>query len=61
MVKKLLWLNSEYIKTVSNDRLIEELKFFDLDLTNYSKKGDFKPCKTKSKYTIRIKKNLYLI
>ena len=38
--EKLLWLNSEYIKTVSNDRLVEELKFFDLDLTNYSKKDE---------------------
>ena len=36
--EKLLWLNAEYIKSTSNDRLIEELKFFDLDLSDYSKK-----------------------
>ncbi|MDN5098136.1 glutamate--tRNA ligase [Aliarcobacter butzleri] len=38
--EKLLWLNSEYIKAVSNERLIEELKFFDLDLSNYPKKNE---------------------
>ncbi|MBU3014317.1 glutamate--tRNA ligase [Poseidonibacter lekithochrous] len=38
--EKLLWLNSEYIKAVSNDRLVEELKAFDLDLSNYSKKTE---------------------
>ncbi len=38
--EKLLWLNSEYIKATSNERLIEELKFFDLDLSNYSKKDE---------------------
>ena len=36
--EKLLWLNSEYIKSSSNERLIEELKFFDMDLSSYSKK-----------------------
>lgn len=38
--EKLLWLNSEYIKAVSNDRLVEELKAFDLDLHDYSKKTE---------------------
>jgi len=38
--EKLLWLNSEYIKKSSNKMLIEELKFFDLDLTNIEKKED---------------------
>lgn len=38
--EKLLWLNSEYIKAVSNDRLIEELKFFDLDLSNHPKRTE---------------------
>lgn len=38
--EKLLWLNSEYIKSSSNERLIEELKFFDMDLSNYSKKNE---------------------
>jgi glutamyl-tRNA synthetase len=34
---KLLWLNSHYIKTVSNDRLIDELKYFDLLLDKNEK------------------------
>ena len=38
--EKLLWLNSEYIKAVSNDRLIEELKFFDLDLSHHQKRTE---------------------
>ena len=38
--EKLLWLNSEYIKAVSNDRLIEELKFFDMDLSHYEKRTE---------------------
>lgn len=38
--EKLLWLNSEYIKASSNERLEQDLKFFDLDLSNYSKKED---------------------
>ena len=36
--EKLLWLNNHYIKTVSDDRLIDELKFFDLDLSNDDRK-----------------------
>lgn len=38
--EKLLWLNAEYIKSLSNDRLVEELKFFDLDLSDYAKKNE---------------------
>ncbi|MDY0051545.1 MAG: glutamate--tRNA ligase [Aliarcobacter sp.] len=38
--EKLLWLNSEYIKAVSNDRLIEELKFFDMDLSHHEKRTE---------------------
>lgn len=38
--QKLLWLNSEYIKASSNERLLEELKFFELDLTNHPKKNE---------------------
>ena len=38
--EKLLWLNSEYIKAVSNDRLIEELKFFDIDLSHHPKRTE---------------------
>ena len=39
MQKNFLWLNFKYIKAVSNDRLIEELKFFDLDLSHHPKKN----------------------
>jgi glutamyl-tRNA synthetase len=38
--EKLLWLNSEYIKAVSNHRLVEELKFFDLDLSHHPKRTE---------------------
>ena len=36
--EKLLWLNSHYIKNASNERLVEELKYFDCDLENDNKK-----------------------
>jgi glutamyl-tRNA synthetase len=36
--EKLNWINSEYIKNSTNDRLEDELKYFDLDLTNIDKK-----------------------
>ena len=38
--EKLNWINSEYIKSLSNARLEDELKYFDLDLTNISKKDE---------------------
>ena len=57
--EKLLWLNSEYIKTVSNDRLIEELKFFDLDLTNYSKKEEIlNLAKQRANTLLELKKSI---
>ena len=36
--EKLLWLNSHYIKNVSNDRLAKELEFFDCFLHDHDKK-----------------------
>ncbi len=36
--EKLLWLNSHYIKNVSNDRLAKELEFFDCHLQGHDKK-----------------------
>ena len=36
--EKLLWLNSHYIKNVSNDRLAKELEFFDCHLSGHDKK-----------------------
>ena len=36
--EKLLWLNSHYIKNVSNDRLAKELEFFDCIIHGHDKK-----------------------
>ncbi|MCK5294131.1 MAG: glutamate--tRNA ligase [Arcobacteraceae bacterium] len=36
--EKLLWLNSHYIKNVSNDRLAQELKFFGCEIHGHDKK-----------------------
>lgn len=36
--EKLLWLNAHYIKQASYERLIEELRFFDLDISSHGKK-----------------------
>ncbi|MCT7616376.1 glutamate--tRNA ligase [Aliarcobacter butzleri] len=57
--EKLLWLNSEYIKAVSNERLIEELKFFDLDLSNYSKKNEILDlAKQRAQTLVELKKSI---
>lgn len=36
--EKLLWLNAHYIKNVTNERLAQELEFFDLHLHGHDKK-----------------------
>lgn len=36
--EKLVWLNAHYIKQASYERLIEELRFFDLDISSHGKK-----------------------
>ncbi|QKF65713.1 glutamyl-tRNA synthetase [Arcobacter venerupis] len=57
--EKLLWLNSEYIKAVSNDRLIEELKFFDLDLTHHAKKTELLDLsKQRAQTLVELKKSV---
>ncbi|MPL68363.1 Glutamate--tRNA ligase 1 [bioreactor metagenome] len=57
--EKLLWLNSEYIKAVSNERLIEELKFFDLDLSNYPKKNEILDlAKQRAQTLVEFKKSI---
>ena len=57
--EKLLWLNSEYIKAVSNDRLIEELKFFDLDLSHHSKKTELLDLsKQRAQTLVELKKSI---
>lgn len=57
--EKLLWLNSEYIKAVSNERLIEELKFFDLNLSNYPKKNEILDlAKQRAQTLVELKKSI---
>lgn len=36
--EKLLWLNTHYIKTMPSERLIKELKFFDVDISLHANK-----------------------
>lgn len=36
--EKLLWLNAHYIKQATHDRLIEELRFFNVDISSHAKK-----------------------
>lgn len=57
--EKLLWLNSEYIKAVSNDRLIEELKFFDLDLSHHAKRTELLDlAKQRAQTLVELKKSI---
>ena len=60
--EKLLWLNSEYIKNASNDRLAEELKFFDFDLSSYPKKDEIlNLSKQRANTLIELKNSILLI
>jgi len=60
--EKLLWLNSEYIKMASNDRLEKELKFFELDLSNYSKKDEIlNLSKQRANTLVELKKAILII
>ena len=57
--EKLLWLNSEYIKAVSNDRLIKELQYFDLDLEHHPKRTELLDlAKQRAQTTIELKKSV---
>ena len=57
--EKLLWLNSEYIKAVSNDRLIEELKFFDIDLSHHPKRTELLDLsKQRAQTLVEMKKSI---
>jgi len=38
--EKLSWINAQYIKSLHVDRLVEVLKDYDLDLSNYEKRSD---------------------
>ena len=57
--EKLLWLNGEYIKNSSNNRLIEELKFFFFVLSDYSKKEEvLNLSKQRANTVVELKKSI---
>ncbi|OUR72330.1 glutamate--tRNA ligase [Arcobacter sp. 31_11_sub10_T18] len=54
--EKLLWLNSHYIKNVSNERLSKELEFFDCKLENNDKKDLLLDlCKDRAQTLVELK------
>lgn len=54
--EKLLWLNSHYIKNVSNERLADELEFFDCFLKGHDKKEMLLDlCKERAQTLIELK------
>ncbi|XPV68455.1 MAG: glutamate--tRNA ligase [Halarcobacter sp.] len=57
--EKLLWLNSHYIKNVSNERLAKELKFFDCNLEGHDKKEIILDlCKERAQTLIELKESI---
>jgi glutamyl-tRNA synthetase len=60
--EKLNWLNSEYIKNSTNERLEKELKYFDLDLSNTDKKDDLlNLAKQRANTLIELKQSILTI
>jgi len=60
--EKLLWLNSHYIKNSSNDRLTEELKFFDCDISDYKQKeAILNLSKERANTLLELKKSIEII
>lgn len=60
--EKLLWLNSEYIKMSSNQRLEKDLKFFELDLSDYLKKDEIlNLSKQRANTLLELKSSILLI
>jgi glutamyl-tRNA synthetase len=54
--EKLLWLNAHYIKNVSNERLINELKYFDCEIHGHDKKEMLLDlCKERANTIIELK------
>jgi glutamyl-tRNA synthetase len=57
--EKLLWLNSHYIKNSSNDKLIDELKFFDCEIEGHDKKEILLDvCKQRASTLIELKNSI---
>jgi glutamyl-tRNA synthetase len=57
--EKLLWLNSHYIKNVSNERLAQELKFFDCKIDGHDKKEMVLDlCKERANTLIELKSSI---
>jgi glutamyl-tRNA synthetase len=60
--EKLLWLNAHYIKNSSNDKLVELLKFHDLDISAYPKKDMILDlCKERANTLIELKNEIIMI
>jgi glutamyl-tRNA synthetase len=60
--EKLDWLNSEYIKNSSNDRLISLLKELEFDISEFEKKDDIvELCKTRVKTVVELKDSIDII
>ncbi|RXJ57979.1 glutamate--tRNA ligase [Candidatus Marinarcus aquaticus] len=57
--EKLLWLNAHYIKNVSNERLANELEFFDCHLSGHDKKEMILDlCKERAQTLLELKASI---
>jgi glutamyl-tRNA synthetase len=57
--EKLLWLNSYYIKNISNERLSKELKYFECNIDNHDKKEMIlNICKERANTIIELKNSI---
>jgi glutamyl-tRNA synthetase len=57
--EKLLWLNAHYIKNVTNDRLAEELKFFDCIVEGHDRKEMLLDlCKDRANTLVELKASI---
>jgi len=57
--EKLLWLNSHYIKNVTNERLLEELYFFDCTIEGHDKKEMLLDlCKDRAQTIVQLKEEV---
>jgi len=57
--EKLLWLNSHYIKNISNERLVKELKYYDCEIYGHDKKEMILDlCKERANTLLELKKSI---